>query len=270
MHETELSAQWQAADAAVIAAVAERRASLGRPVLIGLAGAQGSGKSTMARRLVEGLGRAGWAGFAVSLDDFYLTRIERAELAARIHPLLATRGVPGTHDVALMESTLAALLGGKSHAVPSFDKGADDRRPAAQWHRPSGPLDVVLFEGWCVGARPQGAAALLPPANALEAEEDVDGVWRRHVDAQLAGPYARVFAGLDLSILLRAPAFDIVLDWRTEQERGLGPRGMDPVALARFVAHYERLTRWMLADEPADLVLDLDAHRVPGTLRQPL
>lgn len=276
MKRLEPDALVAAADAYFCEAIAQVRRRRGRAVLVGLSGAQGSGKSTTAGRLVARLAGGGLNAFACSLDDFYLTRAERMALGRDVHPLLATRGVPGTHDVPLMDRVVTRLLTagpGEEVAVPLFDKVEDDRRPLDAWRRVAGGIDVVLVEGWCMGARPQAAAALARPINALEREGDADGRWRRHVNARLSGPYAAFFARVDLRLMLRAPSFDCVQGWRAEQERGLDFRAgaprqpMDDDAIARFIAYYERITGWLLEDEPADLIADLDGRRVPMSVR---
>ena len=263
---------WAETDAALVRAIAEVAEAQGRPVLIALAGSQGSGKSTLAARLVGLLEAAGLRTAVLALDDFYLSRAARLRLAGEIHPLLATRGVPGTHDLARLHAALDALLAGASWAVPRFDKTTDDLGPQAEWREIPGPVDVVLLEGWCLGARSQDAAALALPVNALEASEDADRRWRDWVNRQLAGPYAALFARFDLSILLKAPDFAVVADWRAEQERGLvrSPGGLPRMTgpdIARFIAHYERITRAMLEDEPTDIVVELDFARVPRAIR---
>lgn len=217
----------------------------GRPAVIGIAGAQGSGKTTLARALAD---RFGGAGF--SLDDVYFTHAERAALGARIHPLLAVRGPPGTHDLDLAHVTLDKLVRGELVGLPRFDKLADDRDEEAPYR---GPANVVLVDGWCLGATPQDEAALSEPINAVEREADGDGSWRRYVNAALAGPYQTFFGRFDVIVHLAAPSFDSVLDWRCEQEAGL--LGLPPAELptarraelARFVQHFERITRHMLA-----------------------
>lgn len=247
------------------------RERTGRAVVIGVCGAQGSGKSTTAARLAAALRSRGQPTAVLSIDDFYLTRRERVELARSTHPLLATRGVPGTHSVELAMRTLGNLCAARAAdlvPIPAFDKTHDDRVPESEWIPHRGPVEVVLLEGWCVGARPQSADALAVPVNDLERDEDADGRWRRYVNDRLAGSYADLFALLDLRILLRAPDFDTVYSWRAQQERGLkrtasSLRPMNDRELHRFIAHYERLTRWILLDEPADIVVHLDADRVP-------
>ena len=253
------------------AAAAHER--MGRTAIIGICGAQGSGKSTLAAVVRRLLVEAGLSAAVLSLDDLYLPRDARAELARKVHPLFATRGPPGTHDVALGLSVLEGLGRPGAVALPRFDK-ALDTRPTSGFERIEAPVDVVLFEGWCVGARPQAAAALAKPVNALEADEDPKRVWRRHVNRALAGPYAELFAKLDELVLLQAPSFEVVAAWRGEQERKLSDQlaaegrpgaTMDAAELAHFISHYERLTRHILAEMPAraDWVVPLDANRRP-------
>ena len=184
-----------------------------------------------------------------------------------VHPLLRTRGVPGTHDVALGLATLAALERGEPALLPRFDKGSDDRTPKHNWGRAPANTRLLILEGWCLGALPQSEAALAEPVNRLEAEEDPQGVSRAHANRALAGDYRRLFARLDLLILLAAPVFEVVGEWRRQQEQELhrrdAPAAMDDDAIARFVQHYERLTRHILAEMPAraDLVAWLAPDR---------
>jgi D-glycerate 3-kinase len=240
------------------------------PVVIGVCGAQGSGKSTAAAQAAVTLAAHGLPTAIVSIDDIYLTRAERQTLAAEIHPLLRTRGVPGTHDVALGLEVLDGLKDGRSVRLPRFDKASDDRRPIRDWPLSPPGCRVILFEGWCVGARPQADADLVAPVNALEASEDADGRWRRHVNARLAGEYQALFARLDRLVLFAAPDFAVVEAWRTQQELDLrdaggggGRGGMTDAEIVRFVQHYERLTRHILRDMPryADMTAYLDTDR---------
>ncbi|HVM99647.1 MAG TPA: kinase [Caulobacteraceae bacterium] len=258
----------------VLTPLASRVAAAPRdaPLVVGITGSQGSGKSSAAGALAILLREAGLTAAVLSIDDLYLTREERAALAARVHPLLATRGVPGTHDVALGLALIERLGASGETAVPRFDKGRDDRRPPAEWDRLAGPVDVILFEGWCVGARPQRPAALVRPVNRLERDEDSRGLWRRYANDQLAGPYRALFGRIGLQVLLRAPSFEAVLDWRREQEAKLRERtgrGQTDAELARFVQFYERLTRHIAAEMPAraDVVVQLGAEREVVTVR---
>ncbi len=243
----------------------------GRLAMLGLAGAQGSGKSTLAARLKARMDESGVPTALLSIDDLYLGHAARAQLAERVHPLLRTRGVPGTHDVALGLAVIAALERGEDALLPRFDKGTDDRLPIAQWDRAPLGTRLLLFEGWCVGARPRTPAALDPPINLLERQEDADGRWRRFVHDALAGPYQRLFARIDRLVFLAAPDFAIVSRWRAQQEEKLraSGHGMDDAALARFIQHYERITRHMLADMPAhaDVTIALDTERQVVAMR---
>jgi D-glycerate 3-kinase len=208
-----------------------------------------------------------WNVVVLSIDDFYLTRAERRQLGETIHPLLATRGVPGTHDIDLLHRCLDELLaaGDRSTAtVPRFDKGHDDRAPDSEWTGVTGPVDMILLEGWCVGTRPQRHVDLRRPVNVLESNDDAHGVWRRYVNEQLMDGYARLFDRLDFLVYLQIPEFGAVYRWRAEQERKLarstdGNHVMSDAQIASFVQHYERLTRHSMRVMPdlADARLEL-------------
>jgi D-glycerate 3-kinase len=246
--------------AALAAALSARRPS---PRVVGISGGQGTGKSTLAASLAAALTRAapGDRTAVLSLDDFYLTRAERDRLASDVHPLLRTRGVPGTHDIAELLRALDRLFTARRTPVPVFDKGHDDRMGEREIE---GPVERVILEGWCLGARPQPEADLLHPVNALERLEDPDGRFRRFVNEALAGPYARLAARIEFLVYLDAPDMAAVLAFRTEQEQTVAPAlRMDLAALARFVAHYERITRALADEAPAlaDVVVRLRADR---------
>lgn len=235
---------------------------------IGLAGGQGTGKSTLARLLEETGRRVGLRVGVLALDDYYLPRAERLALAARVHPLFETRGPPGTHDVARLRADLAALGGSGAVEMPCFDKGRDDRIGT---RRLVGPFELVVLEGWCVGARAEAAASLARPCNALERERDPDGRWRRAVNERLATDYAALFAELDALVYLRAPDLDAIRRWRLEQEseRPAAQR-LDAAAIDRFVAHYERITLALRDSSPAraDWTVALAAdHSIEAILR---
>ena len=235
-----------------------------RPVLIGIAGSQGSGKSTLAAHLAKTYG-----GVSLSLDDVYLTREERMDFGRRVHPLFLTRGVPGTHDLDLLSEVLDALSGASDDTetpLPVFDKLADERLPIEQWPVHRGRPRFIILEGWCLGAVPEPEERLREPVNALEAEADPERHWRDAVNDALEGRYADLHRRLDGLCYLRAPDFETVLDWRCEQEAGL--LGVDSIpagrrgAIRRFVAHFQRLTLWMMQGGiMADLVIELDRSR---------
>ncbi len=265
----------------------------GRTLLVGIHGAQGSGKSTLTLFLQALLNdHLNCPCTHFSLDDIYLTRAERERLAEAVHPLLRTRGVPGTHDLELGQRVIDQLAmppADQAVAIPAFDKASDDRVPEEQWRRFSGPAAIVLLEGWCLGARPEAdAQKLIAPLNLLERRKDPDGVWRGYVNHRLATDYAQFFSQLDRLIMLRAPSMASVLQWRTLQEHKLarrhggapfqsdesggqrdGPGGaseplriMTDDEVAWFIMHYERITLRTLAEMPrrADWVIDVNEH----------
>ncbi len=245
----------------------------GQTLFLGINGAQGSGKTTLAAFLRLALeSHAGRRAAVLSIDDFYLTRSEREELAGQVHPLLSTRGVPGTHDLDMLSAcieSLRNLVVDKTLRVPCFDKSLDDRADLRTWPTVVGPVDVIILEGWCVGSLPQSSEALRQPVNALEAEQDRSGKWRRFVNEQLARRYAALFAQLDALVFLRVPDFDAVYRWRLEQEQKLAetsaicaPGIMSEEQIARFVQYFERVTRENLRAMPAtaDVMLEFDIH----------
>jgi len=243
--------------------------------IIGINGTQGSGKSTLADYLRTILGAQGLKTVSLSLDDFYLTRCERQTLALNIHPLLRTRGVPGTHDIALALNTIDSLRKGTGETlIPRFDKSTDDRHLDVDCDRVSGAVDVIIFEGWCVGAKPQPEEALEKAVNSFELERDADGSWRNFVNNALASDYQPLFETIDKLIMLRAPSFDSVFNWRLEQEQKMIARLteqneadhsgiMSEAQIAEFIAHYQRITEFSLAEMPgrADYLFQLDARR---------
>lgn len=225
---------------------------LRRPVRIALSGAQGSGKTTAAKAWAKQNPKV--AHF--SLDDVYLATAERKALAANVSPLFKVRGPPGTHDLELAKRTLIKLHDARARdrtPLPRFDKLADHRVPAAEWPLFDGTANVQLVDGWCMGAAPEPDDALEMPVNDLELDDDGDGAWRRHINAQLAGPYQAFFDRFDCFVFFAAPSWDVVPRWRLEQEAGLRGIAVDAVPhdvranLTRFVNHYERITRHMLA-----------------------
>tara|TARA_R110001592_G_scaffold155250_7_gene384968 strand:+ start:525 stop:1451 length:927 start_codon:yes stop_codon:yes gene_type:complete len=263
--------QWPDVWLPVATWVAQQKNTLGGVPVIGIHGGQGSGKSTLSQALASLYKAAlGWNCAIVSIDDLYLGHDERKALGQSIHPLLATRGVPGTHDSALgrqLFADLKQLEPGQCLTIPAFDKVSDDRLPESNWHQIVGPVDLILFEGWCVGCHAVADSQLDEPANQLEATEDPDGHWRRWVNQRLASDYADWFAMMDRLIMLKVPGMQAVLNWRGQQEvenrkhaRGDHDRGLDHAGLVRFIQHYQRLTENALRDLPehADLVLELN------------
>jgi D-glycerate 3-kinase len=243
----------------------------GETLIVGLCGTQASGKSTASAQLASHFSALGLKVGVLSLDDLYLGRKMRAEMAQHVHPLFATRGPPGTHDVDLGIATLDALKRGDQVLLPRFDKRADEPLERRDWPTVDGRCDLLLFEGWCVGAKPVPDALLAQPINDLERLEDGDGRWRRHWNDHLAEETAALFARIDRLVYLRPPSFETVFGWRCEQEHRYiqsdDPAGaaaaMTDDEVARFISHYERLTGWIMDEMPAraDLLIQLGAAR---------
>jgi D-glycerate 3-kinase len=253
-------------------------------LVIGINGAQGAGKSTLFN-LLEVILTEGFdlkvVGF--SIDDLYKTFEKRVQLSEEVHPLLKTRGVPGTHDVDLGIEILNSLKSSTEESItkiPVFDKSTDDRCPASVWQEWIGPADVIVFEGWCVGALPQEPEQLVEAINDLERDEDPDGAWRDYVNTQLSGIYQEMFSMIEVLIMLKVPSMDSVFEWRSLQEKKLAERVkyiydtqqptehlriMNEEQIKRFIQHYERLTQQMLEEMPdrADVTLFLnDNHKI--------
>lgn len=259
-------AQRQAA-ASVAAALVEDIPG-GEFCTIGLAGAPGTGKSTLARLVCAVLEHLESPALVISLDDYYLGRRERAELS-RLHPLFAQRGVPGTHDWATLVGHLERIREGDicGLRLPRFDKSRDDRCGEAAFRDVDRRPRVVILEGWLIGSPPQTASALLDPLNRLEAERDPNGRWRVLVNEQLAQYHRDLQHRLERRWFLAAPGWESVVDWRWQQEqeepaerRHLSSRD----AVREFLEHFQRISLHMLSScrNWADVVVRLDEQHL--------
>lgn len=247
-----------------------------QPLLVSINGAQGTGKSTLTtfiKHIIESEMQSQVA--ALSLDDFYSTRQRRMELATRVHPLLVTRGVPGTHDADLIEGVLDALMHARPCRVPRFNKAIDDRCEEQDWQIQDKPVDVILFEGWCNSSPVQNEQELQQPINELEAIEDAQGIWRQYTNDQLKEYHRRFFQHADLCVMLQAPDFEHIYQWRHLQEQKLKActpehqqsRILNDAELRRFLLHYERISRHTLSHLPglADVLLPVASdHSITG------
>ncbi len=240
--------------------------------IIGLAGGQGAGKSTITQILkliLEIKYNLSVASF--SIDDFYKTLNERTSLAKNVNKLFKTRGVPGTHDINLIQKIFISLNKKKFKPVlvPRFDKSKDDRFPKKYWQKVKQQPKIIIFEGWCVGARPQQNKNLLKPINILEKKHDLNLKWRLRVNIELKNTYKKIFSKINTLIFLKVPSFDCVYEWRLLQEKKLkltskGKKTMSPLQVREFIMYYERITMHMLNDlqNKAHVVLYLDKqHR---------
>ena len=224
--------------------------------IIGLTGGQGAGKSTITQIIKLILNyKYNLKVVYFSIDDFYKTLKERNKLSKNVHKLFKTRGVPGTHDTKLLKKTFSDLVkkNFKPVSIPSFDKSKDDRVPKKKWKKIYKQPQIIIFEGWCVGAMPQKNKNLIKSINTLEKNEDAKLLWRNRVNKELKNEYRKIFNKIDRLIFLKVPNFECVYKWRLLQEKKLqltskGKKIMSPVQVRQFIMYYERITMQMLKD----------------------
>ena len=260
----------------LVGKIAEAADAQRQMLIVGLAGAQGSGKSTYAelcRRTLEEAFQLRTA--VISLDDLYLDRKARSQVAEKVHPLFQTRGVPGTHDIGLGLELIKRLRKADDSTkvyLPRFDKSEDNPRSSGEWPIWQGRCDVLIIEGWCVGARAQRQSELAEPVNELERDFDPDGKWRHFVNRMLATEYQTLFTEIDVLTMLKVPSMSQVFEWRELQESKLrasaeakGAFTMSKEQVQHFVMHFERITRFMLEEMPsrADLLVRINADHCP-------
>ena len=244
-----------------------------RTKLIGLTGGQGTGKSTISNILKIILKEAYKLETVIfSIDDFYKTLNERKKISKKISPLFLTRGVPGTHDTKMLIHCIKILKNNnfKRMVIPKFDKSVDDRCIKNKWSKVNKKPNIVIFEGWCVGAKAQKNNDLNTPVNKLEKQKDIKRIWRQKVNSELKRNYNKIFNLIDKLIFLKVPSFRYVFKWRLLQEKklritGKGNKTMNDKQIENFVMYYERITKHMLKTLPktADTVISIDEkHRL--------
>ena len=225
-----------------------------KTVIISLSGGQGAGKSTLAKIFQIILSTIYKLNVVnISIDDFYRTSKERKKLSKFTHPLFMTRGVPGTHDSKMLLQIIKRLKNKNFEklTVPKFDKSKDDRLKRNFWQKITKKPDIVIFEGWCVGAKPQSKKDLMKPINLLEIKEDKKLTWRKKVNNELKINYKKIFKLIDYKIYIKVPSFKRVFKWRLLQEKKLGLKSknksvMKTSELKRFIMFYERITKSMM------------------------
>ena len=242
-----------------------------KPLIIGLGGGQGSGKTTISSIIALILRKYFKLNvFKVSIDDFYKTRNERKALSRNKHPLLMIRGVPGTHDVDMVLNFLKKIKIKKFKGLklPKFNKAIDDRYKKNLWYKIKSRPDVVIIEGWCIGAKPQKNSQLNKPINFLERTHDNNFMWRKYVNHQLKTKYKKLFKQLDELVYLRTKSFDLLKKWRIKQEKQLQLRTknkknlkiMNQKEVINFMQTYQRITQQMFKDTSkyASVVINLN------------
>lgn len=239
-----------------------------KTLFVGINGCQGSGKTTLADYLVWQLNKTKLNAISCSLDDFYLDTKKRILLADTVHPLLKTRGVPGTHNIALLKQTMANFTKHKVNwKLSKFSKVDDNPLPEHLWPIITDKLNIVIIEGWCWGVPAQTESALTIAVNDFEKTQDNSGEWRNYVNQQLKTHYQQLFKQMDLTVMLKAPSFECVYQWRLEQERKLSQTNqglvMNENDIAQFIQYFQRLTEHALTVLPqqVDFLFELDKNR---------
>tara|TARA_B100001175_G_scaffold17564_1_gene13302 strand:- start:1356 stop:2285 length:930 start_codon:yes stop_codon:yes gene_type:complete len=250
-----------------------KKANKKKPYLVGLSGGQGTGKTTISsiiKIILEKYFKL--KVFKISIDDFYKTRKERLYLSKKVHTMLAIRGVPGTHDVQMMLNFFkkAKSKNFKKIDLPNFNKAVDDRLPKKNWYKIKEQPDVIIFEGWCVGAKAELNETLKKPKNSLEKVNDQKLVWRKYVNKQLKSKYKRLYSQLDCMIYLKAKNFSLLQKWRLKQERKLWLKNKKPLRhkimskgdVINFMQTYQRITENMFKKMPkyASIILNLNSN----------
>ena len=246
------------------------------PLIIGLAGGQGTGKTTITSIITIILKKYFKLDvFKISIDDFYKTIKQRTLLSKNKHPLLMTRGVPGTHDIDTMLNFFKRIKvkNFKILKLPKFNKGVDDRCKQSLWYKIQSKPDVVILEGWCVGARSQNSKELKKPVNSLEKTHDQNFKWRQYVNYQLKTKYKKLFNQLDYILFLKAKNFSLLRRWRLKQEKKLWLKSknkknlkiMNKSEVKNFMDTYQRITQQMFKDMPkySSIVMNLNnSHQI--------
>ncbi len=243
------------------------------PFFVGINGCQGSGKSTLTDYIGEYLTSQYKLNVVVmSLDDFYYSSQDRQNLANTVHPLLATRGVPGTHDMTELTQVLTKLKARETgFTIRKFNKATDEPYPESDWQVINQSADIVIVEGWCWGVSPQTKEQLKTPINELEYKYDTTGKWRNYVNQQLKDEYVSLYKEMDFWLALQAPSFDCVYKWRLEQEEKLKARNvglenskiMSSAEILNFTQYFQRLSvqACNTFKESADIICYLDSQR---------
>ena len=245
-----------------------------KPFILGLSGGQGSGKTTISSIISIILNKYFKLNvFKISIDDFYKTRKKRLELSKKVHPLLMVRGVPGTHDISIMLDFFKRIKEKKFKSIklPRFNKATDDRYNKKLWYSVKRRPDVIIFEGWCVGAKAEQNYSLKTPINSLEKLKDQKQIWRRFVNKQLKSKYKKLYDQLNCLLFIKAKNFSLLRQWRIKQEKKLSLKSkrsnklkiMSDKEIINFMQTYQRITQNMFKSVPkyASIILNLNSNQ---------
>ena len=259
--------------------LASSRQLLERPLIQGILGGQGTGKTTLGAILSLILAQLGYRTLSLSLDDLYKTHAERQQLQKQ-DPRLIWRGPPGTHDIALGLQLLDQLRQPNQQQpilVPRFDKsawgGSGDRTTPEMIEA----VDIVLFEGWFVGVRPIDPTVfdgLLPaPIETL-----ADRSFARDMNDQLRD-YVPLWERLDQLMLLYPTDYRLSQQWRRQAEQQMiatGKSGMTSPQIDDFVKYFWKSLHPELFIAPltrnslwVDLVIEINPDRTVAAIYRP-
>ena len=250
-----------------------KKAYKNKPYFVGLAGGQGTGKTTISSLLkIILIKYFKLKVFRISIDDFYKTKKERIGLSKKIHPMLLVRGVPGTHDTNMMLNFFkkAKSKNFKRLKLPTFNKAIDDRFNKKHWYDLKNKPDVIIFEGWCVGAKSEKNNTLKRTINSMEKAKDQKQIWRKYVNQQLKSKYKKLYSQLNCLIYLKAKNFSLLQKLRLKQERKLwlsskrksNLKIMSKGDVINFMQTYQRITQNMFRYTPkyASIILNLNSN----------
>ena len=229
-----------------------------------IAGSQGSGKSSLSKLIKLYFEKFCYKSVVIiSMDDFYLSKSQRTQLSKNIHPLFLTRGVPGTHDLELMNKKIKQILNKEFPIyLPIFDKVSDSRK---RTYKKVLKADVIVFEGWCAGAQPVDLNYLQKNFNNLEKHKDKNFIWRNSYNKYL-NQYQKLFSQFNFYIYFQFNQWDHVLNWKYKQELELRDKKKDlglKKYLREFIQYYEKVSKWMHLKVPkyCNILIKLDANQ---------
>ena len=245
----------------------------GKILFLGISGGQGTGKTT-ATSIIKIILKIFFKReiCITSIDDFYKTAEDRTKMSKKIHPLFKTRGVPGTHEINLLKKFFhqTKKKNFEKFRLPKFDKSTDNRFKKKHWTLVNRKPQIVILEGWCIGAKPQPNKLIKKSINILEKNEDKKLIWRKHVNNMLKNEYKKIFSIIDHYIFMKIPNFNMVFKWRLLQESKLKKKShfkkkiMSYNEIKRFIMFYERITLQMIKDlsKSASVIMLLNKNHV--------
>ena len=184
-----------------------------------------------------------------------------------------TRGVPGTHDLKLMKNFFKGVRQKKfkSIKVPKFDKSTDDRSPKKNWYNINKKPDIIIFEGWCVGAKAEENRSLKNSINMMERNRDKKLIWRRFVNQQLNTSYKKLYAQLNSLIYLKPKIFttskmanETGKKLKLKNKKKSKNKIMNKNEVLEFMQLYQRITENMFKKTPkyASVIMNLNSNHI--------